>query len=160
LAAHPTEEITAILAHEIGHYKRGHILKLTLLSGLSILITVGLFSLFISTPAFSLALGAVKPAPFLSLLAFGLLYEPLSMLLGLGTNALSRRFEYEADAYAVSHADPRVYGSALKRLFAVNMADLYPHRLYVLFNYTHPPVLERLAAIDRIGGSPPGEPGQ
>lgn len=160
LAAHPTEEITAILAHEIGHYKRGHILKLTLLSGFSILITVGLFSLFISTPAFSLALGAVKPTPFLSLLAFGLLYEPLSMLLGLGTNALSRRFEYEADAYAVSHADPRVYGSALKRLFAVNMADLYPHRLYVLFNYTHPPVLERLAAIDRIGGSPPGEPGQ
>jgi len=159
LTAHPTEEITAILAHEIGHYKRGHIPKLTILSGLSILITVGLFSLFISTPAFSLALGAVKPAPFLSLLAFGLLYEPLSMLLGLGTNALSRRFEYEADAYAVMHTDPRVYGSALMRLFAVNMADLYPHRLYVLFNYTHPPVLERLAAIDRIAGPPPGAGG-
>ena len=153
LTAHPAEEITAILAHEIGHYKRGHILKLTLLSGLSILITVGLFSLFISTPAFSLALGAAKPAPFLSLLAFGLLYEPLSMLLGLGTNAISRHFEYEADAYAATHGDTRVYGTALKRLFAVNMADLYPHRLYVLFNYSHPPVLDRLAAIDRIGAS-------
>ncbi len=152
LAAHPAEEITAILAHEIGHYKRGHILKLTLLSGLSILITVGLFSLFIATPAFSLALGVAQPAPFLNLLAFGLLYEPLSMILGLGTNALSRRFEYQADAYAVTHGDPRVYGTALKRLFAVNMADLYPHRLYVLFNYTHPPVLERLEAIDRIAG--------
>ncbi|AEJ20767.1 M48 family metallopeptidase [Gracilinema caldarium] len=150
IANHPVDEITAILAHEIGHYKRHHIPYGNVLSALSIFITMALFSLLVGSRSLSLALGAADLQVHINLLAFFLLYEPLSLLMNIGTNIISRRFEYQADAYAVRAVSVESMGRALKRLFADNLSDLYPHPLYVFVNYSHPPLLARLKAIEAL----------
>jgi len=150
IANHPVDEITAILAHEIGHYKGRHIPYSSILSALSIFITMALFSLLVGSRSLSQALGAADLQVHINLLAFFLLYEPLSLLMNIGTNIISRRFEYQADAYAVRTTSAESMGRALKRLFADNLSDLYPHPLHVFVNYSHPPLLARLKALESV----------
>lgn len=150
IANHPVDEITAILAHEIGHYKGRHIPYSSILSAFSIFITLAVFSLLVGSRSLSLALGAAELQVHINLLALFFLYEPLSLLMNVGTNIISRRFEYEADRYAVSSVSAASMGQALKRLFADNLSDLYPHPLYVFVHYSHPPLLARLKAIAAV----------
>jgi STE24 endopeptidase len=157
LEQHDTEEILSILAHEIGHYKKGHVRRNLFFSCLSICITLTVLSLVLTSESLSLALGATAYGVHLNLFAFFILYTPITVVENLILLAISRRFEYEADAFAVAHTAPLWYSRALKKLFVQNLSDLYPHPWYVLFHYSHPPVLQRLAAVEKATKSHPFE---
>jgi len=141
------EEITAVLAHEVGHYKKKHTLLSVVLSIAQTGAMLFLFSLFVNQPEFSLALGAAEPGFHLGLIAFGILYTPLSMVLGIGMNLLSRKNEFEADAYARETYDGSPLETALKKLHVDSLSNLTPHPAYVFVHYSHPPLLERLKAL-------------
>ena len=143
-----TQELVAVLAHEIGHYKKGHILK-QLVMGLSFTgFTLFIFSRFIGNETLLQALGFEIPSIYASLIAIGLLYSPVSEVFGMVTNFFSRKFEFEADAYAVNtYNNPKALETALKQLSSDNLTNLTPHPLKVFIDYSHPPVLERLKAI-------------
>ena len=139
-----TREVVAVLAHEIGHYKRKHTLWMFLLSNLQSFILFALLGWLLSYSALSEALGASVGSFHLSALAFFLLFSPVSTLIGLVNNALSRRNEYDADDFARETYDGPAIASALKKISTDSLANLSPHPLYVAVNYTHPPMLERL----------------
>lgn len=142
------EEILAVLAHEVGHYKKNH----TLISiGLSVAQTgfmLFLLSLFIDSPLLSHALGISEPVFHIGLFVFGILYSPVSTVFGVIINAVSRKNEYQADEFAVVHYDHVLTCDALKKLYVNNLSNLTPHPLYVFFNYSHPTLLNRLEAIN------------
>ncbi|MFZ5939713.1 MAG: M48 family metallopeptidase [Bacteroidota bacterium] len=144
------QEIVAVLAHEIGHYKHRHTTTGLILSILQTGLTLFLFSLFIRLPEVSLALGGREASFHLGLIAFGVIYSPVSLLLGIGGNLLSRRHEYQADAFAskISSGDDLV--SALKKLSKTSLSNLTPHPLYVFFHYSHPTLLQRIRAINSL----------
>lgn len=143
-----TEEIVAVLAHEIGHYQKKHTKKGMVLSIVQTGITLFILGWFIGNPALSEALGVERPAFHISLIAFGILYSPISTILGLGMNILSRKNEFEADAFAKENYSGSYLASALKTLTVTNLGNLRPHPLYVFFNYSHPPILERLKRLE------------
>ena len=145
------EEIVAVLAHEVGHYKKKHTLKGMVLSTLQMALTFYLFSLFVRVDDFSIALGGQQASFHLGLIAFGILYSPISMLLGIGTNLFSRHNEYQADGYARSHYNAGKLISSLKKLSKNNLSNLTPHPVYVFFHYSHPPLLQRIRALQNIG---------
>lgn len=140
-------ELVGVLAHEIGHYKKKHIVTGMLISILQTGLMLFILSLFINNPALSEALGASQHSFHLALLAFGILYSPISTLLGLGMHILSRKHEFEADAFAASHYDGSSLAEALKNLSRKNLSNLTPHPWYVFFHYSHPPLLQRLKAL-------------
>jgi STE24 endopeptidase len=109
-----------------------------------------IFSLFITFPELSQALGSDEPSFHLGLIAFGLLYSPMSFILGVFMNSLSRKHEYEADRYAGTQDDPDALAMALKKLSVNNLSNLRPHPAYVFFHYSHPPVLKRLEALQKL----------
>ncbi|MCT8339840.1 M48 family metallopeptidase [Flavobacteriaceae bacterium TK19130] len=137
------EEIVAVLAHEVGHYKRNHIIVNLLASILTTGFTFWLLSLFVGNPLLSEALNVSQPSFHIGLIAFGVLYSPISEITGLIMNYLSRKFEYQADDYAKSTyaAAPLVAG--LKKLSKNNLSNLTPHPAYVFAHYSHPPLLKR-----------------
>ena len=141
------EEIVAVLAHETGHYKKKHILTGTILGIIQTGITLFIFSLLIDNPLLSQALGAEKSQFHLSLIAFGVLYSPVSLILGLLFNVFSRSNEYEADRYAAVKYDGNQLIKALKTLTSKNLSNLTPHPLYVIFYYSHPPLISRIKAL-------------
>ena len=143
-----TEEIVAVLAHEVGHYRKKHIPVSTTLALLQMGLTFFLLSLTLSIPYFSLALGD-QPSFHLGLLVFGLLYSPVSLILGLGMNILSRKNEFEADAFAKETSSGAALVSSLKRLASENLVNLNPHPLHTFFHASHPPVLERVKALEK-----------
>ena len=145
------EEIVAVLAHEIGHYQKKHTKKGMILSVIQTGITLFILSWFISNPALSAALGVERPAFHISLIAFGILYSPISTVLGLGMNIFSRKNEFEADAFAKTNYSGIHLASALKTLTVKNLGNLRPHPLYVFFTYSHPPILERLGKLEDQG---------
>ena len=138
------EEIVAVLAHEVGHYKKKHII-FNLVASIALTgLTLFILSVFISNPLLSNALG-VKVASFhVGLIAFGLLYSPISEITGLVMNQFSRKFEYQADDYAKNtyKAEPLV--SSLKKLSKNSLSNLTPHPAYVIAHYSHPTLLERV----------------
>jgi len=138
-----TEEIVAVLAHEVGHYKRKHILVNLFLSILLTGFTLWLLSLFISLPIFSEALGINVPSFHIGLLVFGICYSPLSELTGLGMNLISRKFEYQADTYAKETFNSDSLIGSLKKLSKNSLSNLTPHPAYVFVNYSHPTLLQR-----------------
>jgi STE24 endopeptidase len=144
------EELVAILAHEIGHLKKRHVLKSLVISTAETGLLLFLFSIIAVSPALSLALGAQQPSFHLTLLAFGILYSPISTLLGIFMNTFSRKNEYEADRFAGEHYDPKYLMSALKKLSVNHLSNLKPHKAYVFVHYSHPPLLNRLEALRRI----------
>ncbi len=145
-----TDELVAVLAHEVGHYKKKHTLTGTILSLLQVGLMLYILGLFIGIPDLSMALGADEGSFHMGVLAFGLLYSPLSMILGLIMNYISRKNEYAADRYAGEHFDPLPLKTALKKLSVNHLSNLTPHPAYVFFHYSHPPLLQRLKALDQI----------
>jgi len=141
------EEIVAVLAHEVGHYKKKHTTTGLVISTLQSAITFYLFSLFVGVDSFAVALGGTEASFHLGLIAFGILYSPISMLIGLSTNLFSRYNEYQADRYAREHFDSEPMISSLKKLSKNNLSNLTPHPAYVFFHYSHPPVLQRIRAL-------------
>lgn len=142
------EEITAVLAHEIGHYRKKHVIVSLVSSVFLTGIMLFLFSLTVDHPGFSEALGAEKPSFHLGLIVFGVLYSPLSLLIGLVTNYVSRRNEYEADRFVKDNYKPEKLAEALKKLSVKNLSNLMPHPAYVFFHYSHPPLLSRLEKLE------------
>lgn len=146
-------EIVAVLAHEIGHYKRKHTYKNIVISVLQTGLTLYILSVFIKEPALSQALCVEQPSFHIGAIAFGILYSPISTLLGLILNVLSRKYEYEADYFAGKHAGSQHLITALKNLSVNNLSNLNPHPLYVFFHYSHPTLLQRIRALNRISQS-------
>jgi STE24 endopeptidase len=142
-------EIVAVLAHEVGHYKRKHILyNLTssiILTGFALFV----LSLFIKTPVLSLALGVSHPSFHIGLIAFGILYSPVSQILGVFMNYMSRNFEYQADNYAKNTFSASPLISSLKKLSKNSLSNLTPHYLYVFFHFSHPTLLDRIKNLNK-----------
>jgi len=141
-------EIIAILAHELGHWKKKHILKMTVTSFVQTGFMFALMSLFIDNKGLFAAFAMDHVSVYAGLVFFGFLYTPIATIVSILTNSISRRHEYEADAYAVASTglgEELIMG--LKKLCRVNMANLTPHPLQVFLDYSHPPVLERIRAI-------------
>ena len=137
------EEIVAVLAHEVGHYKRKHILFNLIISILIMGFTFWLLSLFIGNPILSEALNVASPSFHIGLIAFGILYSPISELTGLLMNFISRIFEYQADNYAKETFDAAPLISGLKKLNKNSLSNLTPHPAYVFVYYSHPTLLQR-----------------
>jgi len=145
-----TNELVAVLAHEIGHYKKHHVIWSLLLGTLQTGAILFIFSLFVGSPELSAALGVEKPSFHIGLIAFGILFSPISMITGLAMNIFSRKNEYEADAFAAKYFEANELASALKKLSVKNLSNLRPHPAYVFFHYSHPTLLQRLNAL-KIG---------
>lgn len=154
IAKHTTEELVAVLAHEVGHSKLGHIRKFIVVSLASSLLMFWILSLFITRPGLYEAFGVPfvpvggQPPIYAGLIFFGFLYSPIAMVLGLLGNILSRKHEYEADAFAAKTANAsETMITALKKLSVDNLSNLTPHPLKVFLEYSHPPVLDRITAL-------------
>ena len=137
------EEIVAVLAHEVGHYKKNHIIVNLIASVLTTGFTLWLLSLFVGNPVLSEALGVEKPSFHIGLVAFGILYSPISEITGLIMNYISRKFEYQADNYAKHTYDGDSLISSLKKLSKNTLSNLTPHKAYVFVHYSHPSLLQR-----------------
>ena len=138
------DEIVAVLAHEVGHYKKKHIIFNLITSILLTGLTLFILSLFISNPLLSNALGVEQQSFHIGLIAFGILYSPLSQITDLIMNLFSRKFEYQADDYAKStfRAEPLI--TSLKKLSKNSLSNLTPHPAYVFMHYSHPTLFERI----------------
>jgi len=144
-----TDEIIAILAHEVGHYKNHHITKMMALSLANLGFKLFLLSWFINNPLLFSAFGMEHLSIYASLFFFAILYSPVEFFLSIGLNALSRRYEYEADAFAAKTANPQDLIEALKRIVAENLGNLNPHPLKVAVTASHPPVLKRITELQK-----------
>ncbi len=138
------DEIVAVLAHEVGHYKRNHILVNLTTSILVTGFTLYLLSLFINNPELSLAIGVSQPSFHAALIGFGILYSPISELTGLVMNYFSRKFEYQADDYAKNTFAATPLIASLKKLSKNSLSNLTPHPAYVFVHYSHPPLINRI----------------
>ena len=145
---HTEEELVAVLAHEVGHYKKNHIKQGMFLSVIQIGLMCFLFELCTKLPEITIALGADIPAFHLGLIGFSFLFSPIGLITGIFTNILSRKNEFEADEYAKETYDGESLKLALKKLSVDSLSNLYPHPFYVFIHYSHPPLLERLKALD------------
>ena len=145
---HSVEELVAVLAHEMGHYKKKHILKSLLLGVAQSGLMFFLLSFFISEPALFEAFYMQQPSVYAGLVFFALLYAPLDFLTGIFMQLFSRKNEFEADRFAAdTTSEPNAMATALRKLAVHNLTNLTPHPFYVFLNYSHPPVLQRLRAI-------------
>ncbi|MDI6803719.1 MAG: M48 family metallopeptidase [Bacteroidota bacterium] len=145
---HTIPELVSVLAHEIGHYKKKHIIQGMIISILHMGLMFFLLSIFVTQPGLFDAFFMENISVYAGLLFFGMLFTPLEFLVSLALNALSRKHEYEADRFAVEtmkSSEPFV--DALKKLSKDNLSHLTPHPFYVKMNYSHPPVVERIIAI-------------
>jgi STE24 endopeptidase len=147
ISNHSHEELVAVLAHEVGHFKKKHIQTGLILSILQIGFMLFLLSLFVYNPFLSAALGAKENAIHINLIAFGIIYTPISHLTGILMNIISRKNEYEADLYAATTFNGMALQEALKKLSVDNLSNLCPHPAYVFVHYSHPPLLQRLRAL-------------
>lgn len=144
------EEIVAVLAHEIGHYKKKHVLFSIISSIITNGIMLFILSLFLGNPDLANALGTDTPSFHIGLLAMSFLFAPLSMITGIAANYFSRKKEYVADKFAAENFDPEAMKNALKKLSLLNLSNLKPHPFTVFITYSHPTVLQRIKAIDKI----------
>jgi STE24 endopeptidase len=145
---HTPQELVAVLAHEIGHYKKKHILSGMLLSVAQVGLLLFILSEFIFSENMSLALGGSHMAIHLNIIGFTILFSPISTLLGIGMNMISRKNEFEADAYAKTTFDGIPLAEALKTLSVNTLSNINPHPWYVFVHYSHPPLLQRLERLE------------
>lgn len=148
---HSVNELVAVIAHEVGHYKEKHLLKNMILSVAHSGFLFYLLSHFIDNPALFSAFGMQQTPLYAGLVFFGLLYSPIEFVLSIALHGLSRRHEYQADAYAVKTlgmAENLIL--ALKNLSVSNLGNLTPHPINVFLNYSHPPVLQRISAMREL----------
>jgi STE24 endopeptidase len=147
---HTVPELVAVLAHEIGHHKKKHILQGTIINIIHFGVLFFVLSIFLGSPGLYDAFYMEQQSVYAGILFFGLLYTPLEMILSVAMQALSRRNEYEADRFAAETVEhPQHLTEALKKLYAGNLSNLTPHPFYVFLNYSHPPLLQRIRAILR-----------
>lgn len=144
---HSIEELVAIFAHEVGHYKKKHIIGSLVSSIVQTGAMLFIMSLFIFNEKLSIALGANELQLHLNLIAFTMLYTPISFVTSILSNMVSRKNEYEADAFAIKTTNSIDLPLALKKLSVDNLSNLQPHPSYVFFHYSHPPLLKRLEAM-------------
>lgn len=148
---HTTDELVSILAHEMGHYKKKHILKMFMAGFIQTGMVFFLMSFIISYQGLFDAFYVKQPSVYAGLVFFGMLYFPVDFFLNLFSHALSRRHEYEADGFAVQTTGGKTpMINALKKLSVHNLSNLFPHPFHVFLHYSHPPVLKRIDAIEKI----------
>ena len=141
------DEIVAVLAHEFGHYKHRDTFRNMFISIAMVAVNLFIFSLLVSNPDLPAALGGTAPSFILSMVAFSLLFSPIDLLLNPASNAISRRAEYRADAFAAEHGHGETLISGLKKLASHALSNLTPHPLVVWFSYSHPTLAQRIRAI-------------
>ena len=144
-----TDEIVAVLAHEIGHYKKKHTIQGIIQSVIYTGIMLFLLSWFLDNREIAEALGGKQPSFHLGMIVFSILFTPISMIIGIFSSILSRKNEYQADAYAASFglAEPLISG--LKKLSVKSLSNLNPDPLYVFYHYSHPTLLQRMKALGK-----------
>lgn len=148
---HTPDELLGIIAHEMGHYKLKHILKMIISSIFDLGLTLFILSFFLKNHSLFDAFKMEYVSIYASLLFFGFIYSPISTLISLFSNYFSRKHEYEADKYAVDTTNlGNEFISGLKKLSVDNLSNLTPHKLKVFVEYSHPPVLDRISAIRGI----------
>ncbi|MEI7787142.1 MAG: M48 family metallopeptidase [Chlorobiaceae bacterium] len=159
ITSHPVDELVAVLAHEIGHFKKKHIIVNMILSLTNLGVLFFLLSLFMNNRQLFDAFFMKDLSVYGSLIFFSLLYTPVEWILSIVIQALSRKHEYEADYYAVSTCDQGdALGDALKKLSRNNLSNLTPHPLYVFLNYSHPPVIQRIKHIRELSAGYQAKP--
>lgn len=147
---HSREGLVAVVAHEIGHYRKHHILKHMAFGLVETGVLFFLLGRFLNRPGLFQAFGVAEPSIYGSLVLFSFVFSPLSRLLHLGSLMMSRKHEFEADAYAAEMTgDPLALTTSLKKLAQENLTNLTPHPFFVFLNYSHPPIVERIAAIEK-----------
>lgn len=146
---HTPDELVAVLAHEIGHYKKKHIVRSMVTSVFQVGILLFILAQFIHSEQMSLALGGSEMAIHLNIIGFTILFSPISGFLGIGMNLMSRKNEFEADAFAKETYDGKPLAEALKTLSVNSLSNINPHPWYVFVNYSHPPLLERLERLEK-----------
>ena len=144
---HTENELVAVLAHEVGHFKKKHIFSGLIMSIIQIGIISFFFELCLKLPEISLALGGLESSFHLGLVGFSIIFSPISILSGIIMNYNSRKNEFEADAYAKETFNGEDLSLALKKLSVDSLSNIYPHPLYVFFHYSHPPLIQRLRAL-------------
>ncbi|MFN3403647.1 MAG: M48 family metallopeptidase [Cytophagaceae bacterium] len=149
---HTTSELVAVLAHEVGHYKKNHIISGLILSILQMGGILFILSRFLFNEELSIALGSRVEgySIHLNLIAFGILFSPISHIIGIVMNIISRKNEYEADNFAAATYSSVALQEALKKLSAKNLSNLTPHPAYVFMHYSHPPLLYRLRSLNKV----------
>ena len=145
---HTEEELVAVLAHEVGHNKKKHVLTSLFLSIFQLGLMCFLLEICLKVGKISQALGGEEIEFHLGLIAFGILYSPLGTMLSILMNLNSRKNEFEADAYAKETYDGVALATALKKLSVDSLSNLYPHPFYTFIHYSHPPLLKRLKALN------------
>ena len=144
---HTDEELVSVLAHEVGHFKKKHILVSMFLTILQLGIMCYLFELCMNMEVIASSLGSSKMNFHIGIIAFSFLYSPIGLITGILMNVLSRKNEYEADKFAKDTYNGNFLELALKKLSVDSLSNLYPHPLYVFVHYSHPPLLKRLARL-------------
>ncbi len=144
---HTTDELLAVLAHEIGHYKLKHIPQSLIINLIQSLFTFFILGAFLKYPIFTEAIGFTQSSFYASLIAFGLLFTPIELILGTFSNILSRKNEYQADAYAKDKNLGDSLISALIKMSVHHLSNLYPHRIDIFINYSHPTLLQRITHL-------------
>jgi STE24 endopeptidase len=145
---HTTSELLAVLAHEMGHYKKKHILLTMILGIVQMGVMLFVLSKFIAYQGLFDAFFMTQKSVYAGLIFFAMLYSPIDFLMGTFMQMLSRRNETEADRFSAETThDPQSMEAALKKLSVDNLTNLMPHPLYVFLNYSHPPVLQRIGAL-------------
>ena len=145
---HTENELVAVLAHEVGHFKKKHIFSGLIMSIIQIGIMSFFFELCLKLPDISIALGGLESSFHLGLVGFSIIFSPISILSGIIMNYNSRKNEFEADAYAKETFNGEDLSLALKKLSVDSLSNIYPHPLYVFFHYSHPPLIQRLRALN------------
>jgi STE24 endopeptidase len=152
VAKNSVDELVAVLAHEIGHYKKKHIMKSMVIGILHTGVMFFLLSIFLTHQGLFDAFYMEQPSVYVGLIFFGMLFTPIELILSIFLHIFSRKNEYEADRFAATTVEkPLSLVGALKNLSVDNLSNLTPHPLYVFLNYSHPPVLQRIKTIQTVG---------
>ena len=146
---HTENELVAVLAHEVGHFKKKHVFSGLIMSVIQIGVMTFFFELCLKLPEISMALGGSDSSFHLGLIGFTIIFSPISMISSIWMNFISRKNEFEADAYAKETFNGEDLSLALKKLSVDSLSNIYPHPLYVFFHYSHPPLIERLRALNK-----------
>ena len=144
---HTDEELVSVLAHEVGHYKKKHILYSMIITIVQLAIMCYLFEICMQYDLIANSLGSLTMNFHIGIIAFSFLYSPIGLITGIFMNILSRKNEFEADEYAKKTYDGESLSLALKKLSVDSLTNLHPHPFYVFIHYSHPPLLERLKAL-------------
>jgi STE24 endopeptidase len=160
ISSHTVPELLAVLAHEIGHYKKHHLVRHLLLGQFSLLLLFLGASFCVSRPELFAAFGVSTPSYYVGLALYMILIRPLALLFGIVMNYRSRRDEFEADRFAAETlGDPNPLIQALKRLSKDSLSNLTPHPLLVSLHFTHPPLLARVQALREVVSASAGVSG-